>query len=393
MTHDYPNLQALKNLANSDDTPSVSLYMPTARGEPESRQNRIRFGNLLREAEAELARSDVADDQRSAILRHLEDRAADDGSWRTKLDGLALFATPTGLEEHLLPYEAPERISVGPPFVVSPLLPLPGEDETFFVVALSLNDARLFEARGRWIREIELTELKSRLELGRPRSTSEQSLQFHTGTPGGGEAPRPAVFHAQGGIKDAHEEHARRRLRTMAEVIGPNLDDRKAPILVASVDHLRPIFREVAGWSNLLDDGPNGNPEDLSAAQLLRLCFPYARDHFLGTAAHFREALSERIAAERGSRQLAEIVRAAYDGRIETLYLPRDRQRWGTFDPARRELHLHDEPGTDDDDLYNLAAVWTLRHGGKAYGALPAELPIADGSSSDEAELAAFFRH
>ena len=77
---------------------------------------------------------------------------------------------------------------------------------------------------------------------------------------------------------------------------------------------------------------------------------------------------------------------AAYNGRIDTLFLADGAHGWGTYDPASDTLTLHEAAEPRDSDLLNLAASETLLHGGTVYALAPDHVPGA-------APCAAIFRY
>ena len=98
-------------------------------------------------------------------------------------------------------------------------------------------------------------------------------------------------------------------------------------------------------------------------------------------AARYREL----AVTGRATRSLRTIVPAAFDGRIESLFLQADQEQWGSFNPATRALHIHVPPRFNDDDLLDVAASQTLLHGGAVYIVERADMP-------DEGPLAAVLR-
>ncbi len=59
-----------------------------------------------------------------------------------------------------------------------------------------------------------------------------------------------------------------------------------------------------------------------------------------------------------------EIVKAARYGRVDRLFLSDGDPLWGWFDERHDRIVAHRDPGPDDDDLLDYAAVMTLRQGG-----------------------------
>ncbi len=108
---------------------------------------------------------------------------------------------------------------------------------------------------------------------------------------------------------------------------------------------------------------------------------PYVLQAWQDAAAQYREYAATR----RASNDVRKIVPAAYDGRIESLFVASDQEQWGTFDPATYTIHVHREAKFRDEDLLDLAAAQTLLHGGSVYAVERANMP-------DTALVAAVFR-
>ena len=69
--------------------------------------------------------------------------------------------------------------------------------------------------------------------------------------------------------------------------------------------------------------------------------------------------------------RLEEILQAAHDGRVDSVVVASDQCIWGRFRPGAVP-DVRGRPDAIDDDLLNIAAALTLRHGGRAY-ALPTD--------------------
>ena len=91
-------------------------------------------------------------------------------------------------------------------------------------------------------------------------------------------------------------------------------------------------------------------------------------------------------ASGRASTDVREVIPAAYDGRIESLFVASDQEQWGTFDPVTCSMHVHRMAKFRDEDLLDLAAAQTLLHGGAVYALEREHMP-------DTALIAAVFRH
>jgi hypothetical protein len=75
------------------------------------------------------------------------------------------------------------------------------------------------------------------------------------------------------------------------------------------------------------------------------------------------------------SNDLAEVLPAAYQGYVQYLFVARDRQQWGTFDPANLYATIHEHPEPGDEDLLNLAVVHALSHRATVWVVEPEKVP------------------
>jgi hypothetical protein len=160
----------------------------------------------------------------------------------------------------------------------------------------------------------------------------------------------------------------------------------QAPLVLAGVDYLLPIYQEANGYAFLVDEGVVGNPDDLSAKELHRQAWAIVQPRF---AEERKEAISlfrQLAETDRASDELEKVVPAAHHGRIDTLFVTLGHQQWGTFDPATNEVHMHQDHKAGDNDLLDTAAVQTLLNGGTVYAVQREQMPA-------ETSLAAVLRY
>jgi hypothetical protein len=72
---------------------------------------------------------------------------------------------------------------------------------------------------------------------------------------------------------------------------------------------------------------------------------------------------------------LEAVVTAAYEGRVETLFVALGHQVWGVFDPATGRVEQHKEALFGDVELLDLAAAHTLLHGRTVYAVEQEQVP------------------
>lgn len=366
----------LQTLLDVSDGLSVSLFLPTERRGAETQQNPIRYKNLLREAERQLGERDLAKSDLEELMAPLRRLVEDHEFWQHQGEGLAVFRAAGFFAEHRLPHRFPELCVVNERFYLKPLFNLLRGDGRFYVLGLSLHRVRLFEASRYSIHEIDLgPEVPQSLAEAVGEELEEQHLQYHTGNPGARGAGAP-IYHGQGGGEDDQKKEIGRFFHRVAQALPGYLEDREAPLVLAAVDYLQPIYREASSHPHLLPEGVPGNPDNARAEDLHARAWELVEPIFAARCDQEAERFQELAGKGRGSSRLDEVLPAAFDGRVETLFVARGDRRWGRFDPTARRVQLHDGQQTGSDDLLDLAAVRTFLAGGTVYSLEAERFPV-----------------
>jgi hypothetical protein len=296
--------------------------------------------------------------------------------WQHQEDGLAVFRSAELFETYPSPVRFTELAMVNDHFYLKPLFALFRGDGRFHILALSLRNARLLAATRYNVREIELgEEVPKSLVEAVGEEIEEQHIQYHTGSKVS-QGARSPVYHGQGGgDKDDQKQEIYQFLHRLDDGLKKYLADRSTPMVLAGVDYLRAIYREASDHPNLLEEGISGNPEKQRPEELHEKAWDIVRPLLIARREKETERYSEMAAAGKGSSALEDVIPAAFDGRIETLFVARGQRRWGSFDTQTRELQLFEEPRNGSEDLLDLAAVRTFMNGGTVYALEGDQLP------------------
>lgn len=305
---------------------AVSLFMPTARAGAEVRENPIRAKSLIKEAEGQLKAHGVTAEEAADILGPLVALLEDDAYWQRMSDGLALFAGPGIWRAYRVATDFPEVVHVSDRFAVRPIVPAAVGDGEFLLLAGSQNKVRLLEGTAATIRELDRGSIPSSIEdmAGDTQPPPHQQQRFSAGAGGrsGG-----GVVHSHGTGAEVGDVQLEKFLRQVAqglrEALRPN--DRRPVVLAAVTEHL-PQFREYLHYEHLVDEVVAGNPDALSPGDLHERAWPVVEPALQRQA----EAVAERFGDAIGAgRALAgggsDLLRAAKEGRVETLLLTRRR--------------------------------------------------------------------
>jgi hypothetical protein len=375
----------LRRLAEREAEVCISIYMPSFRVESDAQQNPTRFKNRVRDARDQLRGHGLKDQDIDDLLADAYQRLDDSAFWRMQNEGLAVFITPEDTEFFRLPLHFDEISIVGKRFHLKPLFPLIATNNRFHLLALSLNDVRLYQGTHQALTEVSTTEIPSDIvEAIRQYEDPETQLQAHTQkrTPGSDGPRNDLAFHGQGGDPEdrgrSPREELKRFFRTVDDGVCSVLSDEDVPLLLAGVSEYLPVYREVNDFPHLIDDSiVAGNPEPLHPTELHEKAWDVIEPVFLEAQDDALDRFEQLFYQDDdlASENFHEIIPACAYSRVETLFVPVGQHRWGTFDASANTVQLHDSQQTGGEDLLNYAAVHAHLNGATVYALRPENMP------------------
>jgi len=375
------NQERIRRLVRHRASPCVSLFMPTHRTGRERQQDTIRLKNLLTQAHKAMRERGESMARVEKILEPLYELRMNEEFWRHRSDGLACFCAPDFHETYRVPLEVKEQLFINDRFHVRPLLPLLRYGARILVLALSQDSARLVEATRDSVREIDLPGVR-RPEVDADR----RAVQYHSHqapTQGRG-ANEEAVFHGQGKESDRAKKETQQYLHRVAHEVDRVLKGQTAPLVLACVGYLAPLYESANTYPHLIQAKVPGSPDRWNDAELRDrawdLVEPYFRQRQQKAWDQFEQVNGNDLASD----DLGTVVLAADQGRIDTLFLAEDEQRWGHVDRESQAVHLGGDQG-EGEELLDYAAMMTLSNGGEVF--------VLDRIPDRSAPAAATFRY
>ncbi len=365
-----PLRNELQELLKQSTGHCVSLFMPTYRTSTvDRRQGPRQLTNLLESAREQLIAHGLRRPDSEAMLAPACRLSDDMTYWHNGLaDGLAVFISNGIFREYKVPLPLDEKLYVDNRFHITPLLPLYSGDTRFYILCLSQKQVRLFEGTRHDIHELE------------PKGVPANLVDALTRVENGG--VRPGQLHndrfdqlGQG----AGLEHVNHRLVRYFREIDTNLlhliGDDSAPMVLAGVERNAGLYRQVSSYKKILDgfieENPQlDNPQHLHAAALA-IVDPYFRE----TERVAHQQFEKLGGTSRVSTDPGEIVTAAENGRIDTLFLSPGHEVWGRFDSTQNATELHNQRQDGDSELASLAAEQTFLNGGAVFFCNQKETP------------------
>ncbi|BAY33881.1 hypothetical protein NIES2107_57840 [Nostoc carneum NIES-2107] len=384
--------EEIKPLLEQPKGNCVSIYMPAHPAGPEVRQDPIRFKNLIKEAEARLVDAGLEPQEATQLLQKAIDLDTPAFWEQMGEPGLAIFISEDFFRYYPLPINFQELVVVTDRFHIKPLLPILNGNGRFYLLALSQQDVRFFEGTRYTINEIEVENTPKSVDEALQRDETAKDGQFRIGTSKGGTANtfvQPGEFHGQGSPdRDQHQEDIRQFFYLIDQALHEKLREEAAPLVLAGVEYLLPLYRQSNSYQHLMAEGITGNPEILSAQELHEQAWPIVEADFQKSQQEFVERFQQLFGGDTGkaSNDLQQIIPAAYYQRVDSLLVAVGQQQWGLFDPSSETVYLHEEKETGDEDLLDLVATHTLLNGGTVYAVPPEQIPYST-------PVAAIFRY
>ncbi|HSH02148.1 MAG TPA: hypothetical protein VLL52_06465 [Anaerolineae bacterium] len=381
--------QTFDKLMAHEGNPCLTLYMPLALPAIHHDNNRIRFKNLVQDAKELLGAYEAFDetsiDNYLQPLYQMEKELEQGGYPWQPGTGMVAFLDQQVWETYPLPMKVKAQVQIGESFYLKPLLPLLHDSERFYVLAISQQDVRLFEGNRYEISALPIHEQMPRqisdvLYLDDP----EKQLQGHMAQKVGVGASG-VMYHGHGVTnKEVAKEELRRYCRQIDVGLQLQLKEQSVPLILAGVDYLVSIYREISDYKSLMPSGIYGNPDLLREEQLLEK----AREVMLPYWEQAKKtAVKQYYAAQahnKATADIEQIVTAAHHGQIETLFVARHEAVWGEYDPLSNDVTLSTEEQMRYVDLLDEAAIATHDNGGTVY------LVPADQIPDDELAVAIF---
>lgn len=378
-------VEEIKILMNVRPGWCVSLFMPTHRSGDDTRQDPIRLKNLLGQAEERLVEKGMRTVDARTLLETARSLEGYSPFWRHLNDGLAMYLAPGVFRYYALPMPFTEQLVVAEHLYIKPLLPLLSGDGFFYVLALSQNSVRLLQGTRYSVGEVDLEGVPSSLADLLGDVQREKQIQFHT-RGSGGAGKRPAAFFGHGEMKDQAKQDILRYFRQIDAGLRDLLKDEQAPLVLAGVDYLLPIYQSANSYPHLLVEGIPGNPEQISAHELHGRAWQIVQPYFQKEQQEALSRFSELASAGQTSLDIAEIVSAAYHGRVLDLFVALGEQCWGAYDIHTDRVEIHPEARTGGEDLLQFACNYTILNRGSVFALEKKDMPA-------DALLAARFRY
>ena len=365
-------------LSKRQGTHAVSIYMPMYKGEKEQNEGlgQAKLKACIKEAYKYLEAYQLPEKELKEYLKPIEELVFNREVWRNPAEGLAIFLDKEhGMNFFLLPISFEPEVYVANHFYMQPLFELFSDDEVYYYLALSQDYVRLYEGSSYSFKEVaDIHMMPTSLEDVVGVDFKEKRLQVRSGH----SAHKVAAFHGYGEGKDDKEKELLQYFRQINRAITKTIQNKNAPLVLACAEGLAGIYRKVNTYPYLFEEYLPGDPEfrgiTVAHKESLRLMINY----FLKTRKDKINEFTENANTNRTSTRRSDIVEAALEGNIDTLFINKNVPLFGTFKAANKCLIADSKKDIHNISLTNLAGVKTFLKGGNVYLLEDAEMPVSN---------------
>ncbi|AKA34213.1 hypothetical protein [Flagellimonas lutaonensis] len=352
----------------------ISIFIPTHRSGKEVLQekDKLVLKNELKQVKDKLSAQELSQKEVDDLVAPVE-RLIDDGEfWRHQSDGLALFLTHGFFKKYTLPvyFEAFNHVANG--FYLKPLLPMFTGDGAFYVLALQLEQVRLYENTRHTIADVVIDDLiPVRMEERVGYDYEQKSLQFRSQHEGHG----AATFHGHAGADRDRENEIVRYFRAIDKGLNTILHDEQKPMVVASQDFLFSLYKKANTYKHLLDEHISCNLSETDKFLLHELAWEKMEPIFDRVRKEKITLFKQHDGTGKTSSDIRQVVPAALQGKIDTLFIENREDIWGVYDPKDQKVKVDEAFGPTNVSLLNMAAIKTFLNGGMVYLLEKEEMP------------------
>jgi len=248
--------QKLEELRNSTSNNCVSIYIPTEiTGDYE--KNRIRWKNACQEVLKILESKGV---EKTSFMKPALDLIDKPEFWAHQSAGLAGFYSENNQSHHHLISKCVTSTVVDSKFHLSPVIKEVLDEDRIFVLALSHNEVRFFEAVNSGIYPVIISDVV-------PKNMAEalylditgNSIQWHT-------SGNSSLYHGTDPGDDKEDIRLKQYFRSVDKGLLHFINDEKVPLVIAGVEEYYSVYKEITNYNYLSPHIITGNPEHLSPA-------------------------------------------------------------------------------------------------------------------------------
>jgi hypothetical protein len=254
-----PTNTEIKTLKAFKEPDSLSIYAPYIAPNSSDNPNRTQLKNFLKEARQQLLTKELDEREIDALLLPAK-KLLDSEEFRMNYKhSLVVFIGHNFFRYyHLPPKGVTSSLIIGKGFSVQPIVIILDKSPSYFVLLLSHNGVQLLKGNRYNIEQIQEfpTAMKQDLNI----DEYPKARQTHTVAPAS-QGKGSEKFHGQYNQTQVDKEMLVKFFRHIDIKLQKVIKNEKIPLVIAGVEYLLPIYRQVNTYPHLLADEIQGSLE------------------------------------------------------------------------------------------------------------------------------------
>ncbi len=373
--------ETIEKLIGKTQNLNVTIFLPTHKTGEEAKQDSIRLKNLIQKAKMDLIEIGWKENKVDDLFKPVIDKTEENQFWLHQDKGLAIYANEEYFDFFKIPVSPNENYYISENFLITPLLELQNHHSSYHVLLLSQNETKMFRVEPDETTQIKFESVPTSMEDHLKYHVHERSVQHHSGARGGG-----AVFHGQGNDMDENNKELELFLKHIENKVTKYLKKVNGPVVLAGPEKMVSYYKKANKYNNVLDDHIAGNCDNKSVKEIEEESWKIVEEYFREEIESDIERFNNLRGSELISTDISDVIKSAYFGKVDTLFVPMGFHQYGLFDPENNQVEMSDKMNGKTIDLINFAAISAIRNGSTLYGLPQSEVPENSG-------LAAIYRY
>ncbi|MBK5254277.1 MAG: hypothetical protein JJE03_07480 [Peptostreptococcaceae bacterium] len=351
------------DMISDEEGPHISLYQPTHSHYPENKQDSIVFKNLLREIENSLKQKNEPSFIDS-IMEPFYKLEKDSNFWNNTFDGIAILANQNKCIIYKLTGTIKEFAVVNKRFHIKPLIKAFQSVGNYQLLLLSKNDFSIYQGNRYGFSEIEIdSDIPRTLEAVLGKQLTDPSVTQGSFAGVG----RPGAFYGLGDNKVEGDKDTEKYFRYVDQYVYDNHSKTsKLPLILVSLKEYHTQFKTLSNNIYFIDESIDCSYDLVDTEQLQSKVLEVIKSLNLGKTEKMIEAYKKAEAELMGSSDLAQVAKAAYESRVETILIEENRIISGKVDSTTGKIKVGDIDNPDFGDILDGLAELVLKKGGNA---------------------------
>lgn len=358
------NKKFLLELVDQSDEPCISIYISTeAAREGNFQKLEIKLKNKLSEAEKVLIEDwGFKETEAKDFLNEARKLIDDISFWHHHEKGLALFISENKFDYVRFNLNINDQLRVSKYFYIIPLINELYENSQYYILALSKHFNKFYKADRININRLKKYEVDESFEDYLDIDGQNQNIQHHSHKV----SSSKTVFHGKGIVKHQSNEKLSKYLKSIDNEIYKELKNMNVPLILYCDEGLYHFYKTITNYNNVLDTFINGNPDNVNDIQLHEKTNELIKEYIENRKENIKNEFEELFGTSKTNIDIKNIIPNAYFGKVYSLLINGTKNLEGYYDIKDNKVY-QTKDGKDSYDLYNYAAILSLKNGGDVY--------------------------